>query len=145
LDLWLWKSIGFFLSPWWSNVPICIILKLTVQPVSCLRSRQTEDDTIFFGGHIKTTKPINICNIWKTFAIENLLLSKELRIIKLSSRYVIISDVSAPFSNNSPLDLKLEKERILPVQSLTTCASLASISFSLTAEIHTSYNFTINA
>lgn len=76
----------------------------------------------------------------RIFAIPNLLLSKELRIIKLSSRYVIISDVSAPFNSNSPLDLKLEKERILPVQSLTTCASLASISFSLTAEMHTSYN-----
>lgn len=79
--------------------------------------------------------PKNSMSVFFTY----LLLSRELRTIKLSSRNVIISDVSPPFSRSSPLALKLEKLRILPVQSLTTWVNLASMSFSFTAEIHTSW------
>jgi hypothetical protein len=51
----------------------------------------------------------------------------------------MISAASLPCNNNSPLALKLENDNIRPFQSFITIANLASISFSFTAEIHTSY------
>lgn len=73
-----------------------------------------------------------------------LLLKRELRTIKLSSRNVMISAASPPCNNNSPLALKFENDNIRPFQSFITIVNLASMSFSFTAEIHTSYKiFTI--
>ena len=37
LDLWFWISIGIFLLSWWSVVPSCNIMKLSVQSVSWLQ------------------------------------------------------------------------------------------------------------
>ena len=69
----------------------------------------------------------------------NLLLIREPNTIRLSSRKPTISDVSAPLRRSSPRDLNGAKESDWAFQSVTTCVSLASMSFSLTAEIHMSW------
>ena len=48
--------------------------------------------------------------------------------------------ITLPFRRSSPLVLKLLNWKFCVLQSLTTCFSLASMSFSLTAAIHVSYN-----
>ena len=68
-----------------------------------------------------------------------LLLSREDNTMRLSSSIVTISWVSVPFNSSSPLVLKLPKLNTCTRQSLITTESLASISFSLTADMHVSY------
>jgi hypothetical protein len=57
--LWPWKTISFPLSAWWSCVPRCMILKLTVQSLSSLQGldMQTENlchtISLVFDGHIE--------------------------------------------------------------------------------------------
>lgn len=82
-------------------------------------------------------EPENICLHKKTNAYY-LLLSKDPRTIRLSSIKAIISDVSPPFNSNSPLVLKFANDNVWEFHSATTWASLASMSFSLTAEIQIS-------
>ena len=67
-----------------------------------------------------------------------LLLIKEPSTIKLSSINATISDVLSPRSRSSPRFLKLANVSSRVLQSATTDFSLASMSFSLTAAIHTS-------
>ena len=70
--------------------------------------------------------------------LAHLLLKSELRIIKLSSSRATISAVSPPLSSSSPLALKLAKLRSRQFQSVTTWLNLASMSFSLTADMQIS-------
>lgn len=65
---------------------------------------------------------------------------REPNTIKLSSKNPTISVVSAPLRRSSPRDLKGAKESDWAFQSDTTCESLASMSFSLTAEMQISYD-----
>ena len=64
----------------------------------------------------------------------------ELITIKLSSSREIISAVSAPLSNNSPLCLNCANCKSITDQSAITCFNLLSISFSFTALIHISWD-----
>lgn len=70
--------------------------------------------------------------------VPHLLLSRELRTIRESSIRETISEVLSPLSSNSPLFLNWAKVNSLLFQSAMTCFSLASMSFSLTAEIQIS-------
>lgn len=69
----------------------------------------------------------------------NLLLSSELRTIRESSICEIISPVVSPLSSNSPRVLKLPNAKSTPFHSAMVAFSLASISFSFTADIQISY------
>ena len=67
------------------------------------------------------------------------MLSKEPKTIKLSSIKVMISPDSVPLSRSSPFPLNAAKLRFWLVQFSITCVSLASISFSLMAEMQISF------
>lgn len=75
---------------------------------------------------------------------EYLLLIKELRTMRESSIRETISLVVSPRNNSSPRFLKLPNVNSWLFQSAITCFSLASISFSLTAEIQMSWNDVLN-
>ena len=64
------------------------------------------------------------------------------RTIKLSSINEIISAVISPFNINSPRVLNCENWKSCALHSAMTCFSLASISFSLTAEMQMSWKIT---
>ena len=68
-----------------------------------------------------------------------LLLIKEPNTIRLSSISATISEVLSPRRSSSPRFLKFAKVSSLVLQSATTDFSLASMSFSLTAAMQTSY------
>ena len=70
----------------------------------------------------------------------HLLLIREPSTIKLSSRSPIISVVLSPRRRSSPLFLKLPNMISLALHSAMTVFSLASMSFSFTADIQISYN-----
>ena len=59
--------------------------------------------------------------------------------IKPSISWNIFYKILLPFRSNSPRVLKAENWKSCADQSVMTCFSLASISFSFTAEIHTSW------
>ena len=67
-----------------------------------------------------------------------LLLIRDPSIISESSMSATISLVSCPLRSSSPLVLKFPNEKLCTLQSVTTCFSLASISFSFTAAIQIS-------
>jgi len=69
----------------------------------------------------------------------HLLLSREVSTIRLSSIMEIFSAVSAPLSSSSPRALKEAKASVCPLHSSTTSFSLASMSLSFSALIHTSW------
>lgn len=68
-----------------------------------------------------------------------LLLSRDPSTIKLSSRKPRISAVSPPFSMSSPLSLNVIRLRTWLRHSSFTCTSLASMSFSFTADMQMSF------
>lgn len=72
--------------------------------------------------------------------ISYLLLSKDPRIIRLSSINDTTSDVSAPFNRSSPRFLNGAKDNSCVFHSDTTAFNFASMSLSFTAEIQISCN-----
>lgn len=70
--------------------------------------------------------------------VHYLLLSSDPNTIRLSSSSEMISVVSLPFNSNSPRFLNPAKLNACDFHSATTALSLASMSFSLTAEMHMS-------
>ena len=72
--------------------------------------------------------------------VNHLLLSKDPSTIRLSSKSEIISVVSPPFRSNSPRFLNPAKLNTCDFHSATTWLSLASMSFSFTAEMQMSWN-----
>ena len=85
------------------------------------------------------TKSCSIDNHNKSYKKRDLLLSNELRIMRLSSRWEMISAVSVPLSSSSPRALKCPNDKFWALHSEITCFSLASMSFSLFADIQMSY------
>ena len=71
--------------------------------------------------------------------VKYLLLISDPNTIKLSSSRATISVVSPPLRSSSPRFLKAENEKSCAFHSKTTCFSLASMSFSFTADIQMSY------
>lgn len=88
---------------------------------------------------MKSISNLKSQNFKLPFVLFYLLLISEPSTIRLSSRLVRISDVSAPFSINSPLFLNVIKLRVWPDHSSFTCDNLASISFSFIADMQMSY------
>lgn len=87
---------------------------------------------------------LTFVNSYKSvFALLYLLLSSDPSTIRLSSRMVRISVVSAAFSISSPLSLNVIKLKVWLDHTSFTCDNLASISFSFTADMQMSYS--INA
>lgn len=85
-----------------------------------------------FGEHFEISFQVALAPLY-------LLLSSDPSTIRLSSRMVRISAVSPPFNISSPLSLNVIKLRVLLIHTSFTCDNLASISFSLSAEMQMSY------
>ena len=96
-----------------------------------------ETETIVNFSLLEKSRTLPVWRHHQTWKLYRLLI-REPRTIRESSISATVSPVVSPLSNSSPRLLKFANSKSCALQSLMTCLSLASMSFSFTADIQMS-------